>query len=176
MSSTKAMRTFREFARIERPRIQSEGITGCKAVYSELARRWQTSKMLHNVTTSDTLVAHFPCNICHTKLRVRVKHTSIGHKVGTVCPSCEASLCVRIRKRFAHVPTEPTTKTCLVQTVKKTRNERRNAPIGHPRACKHCQFVWPETTHLGRFESYQSRCVNGKMACANVKPRSTSVV
>ena len=49
-----------------------------------------------------------------------------------------------------------------------TRNEMRNLPIGKDRQCKYCEFVWPASTHLGRFESYQSRCKLGKKACVNV--------
>ena len=52
-----------------------------------------------------------------------------------------------------------------------TRNEKRNRPIGNERACKHCNFVWPASTHLGRFESYQSRCKLGKKKCTLVSAR-----
>ena len=49
-----------------------------------------------------------------------------------------------------------------------TRNDKRKRPIGNEQPCKHCTFVWPASTHLGRFESYQSRCKLGKRKCTLV--------
>ena len=68
-------------------------------------------------------------------------------------------------------PPNSTSAPLAGMTRNEKRNEKRNRPIGNERACKHCNFVWPASTHLGRFESYQSRCKLGKKKCTRVSAR-----
>ena len=125
--------------------------------------------MIHGSTS---FVAQFRCASCRSLLKARIQRSSAGKKVQTKCPSCDALLRLRIPEHVANVQREvpPPAKT-----IKKTRNDLRNAPMGNARACKHCKFSWPASTHLGRFESYQSRCLNGKKACVEVHPRKMPV-
>ena len=120
--------------------------------------------MLH----ADMISFSFSCAACHKKLRSKAAKDWIGKKVITKCPACAQSL--RLTLKFQDVNAEPSVSTSAPSPVM-TRNEKRNRPIGNERACKHCNFVWPASTHLGRFESYQSRCKLGKKKCTLVSAR-----
>ena len=122
--------------------------------------------MIHD---ADFFTARFQCFPCRSQLKARIKRSCAGKKVHTKCPTCDAELILRIPEHVAKVAPVPP-----VKTIKKSRNEMRNAPLGHARQCKHCRFEWSADTHLGRFESYQSRCLNGKKACADVQPRKAA--
>lgn len=117
-----------------------------------------------------TFTARFQCFTCRTQLKARIKRSCAGKKIWTKCVTCESQLLLRIPERVANVAPVPPP----VKTIKKGRNELRNAPLGEVRECKHCKFPWAADTHLGRFESYQSRCLNGKKACADVHPRKAA--
>ena len=102
----------------------------------------------------------FQCQACFAWHKALVKRSSAGKDVFTDCKECNTALKLNMPKTF---------KKDLM-----ARNAKRNAPMGEARECKHCKFSWPAETHLGRFESYQSRCLTGKMYCINVKPRKTA--
>ena len=91
----------------------------------------------------------------------------------TKCPACAKSLrlTLEFQDKVQDVNAEPPNSTSA-PPVGMTRNEKRNRPIGNERACKHCSFVWPASTHLGRFESYQSRCKLNKRKCTQVSARA----
>ena len=120
---------------------------------------------------SDTKVKlSFACGSCRKNLCARVDghlllSTTRITKVRTTCPSCDHTLVMLLPKKDVESKPEK-----FKITIKKplTRNEKRNLPIGSGRQCKYCEFVWPASTHLGRFESYQSRCKLGKKACVDV--------
>ena len=124
--------------------------------------------MLH----ADMVSFSFSCPGCHKKLRSKVAKEWIGKKVVTKCPACAKSLrlTLEFQDKVQDVNAEPPDSTSAPSPVM-TRNEKRNRPIGNERACKHCNFVWPASTHLGRFESYQSRCKHGKKKCTLVSAR-----
>ena len=102
------------------------------------------------------LVVRFCCGACHKKLKAAIPRSVVlkGSKVATCCKSCGKQLLLQPKPRPVG------------------RNAKRNRPMGESRACSNCAFVWPASTHLGRFESYQSRCKNGKKQCAHAKPRN----
>ena len=113
----------------------------------------------------------FACWSCGRKLHTRVCESIVLtsspiKKFRTFCTRCDELIVVMLPKR--DVKSKPKQEHKIVKKPS-TRNERRNLAIGHDRQCKYCDFVWPASTHLGRFESYQSRCKLGKMACCNVR-------
>ena len=115
----------------------------------------------------------FSCPGCQKKLRSNVAKEWIGKKVVTKCPACTKSLRLKLEfqnKEVQDVNAKPPNSTSA-PPASMTRNEKRNRPIENERACKHCNFIWPASTHLGRFESYQSRCKLNKRKCTQVSAR-----
>ena len=124
--------------------------------------------MLH----ADMVSFSFSCAGCHKTLRSKAPKDWIGKKLVTKCPACAQSLrlTLKFQDKFQDVNAEPPDSTSA-PSPGMNRNEKRNRPIGNERACKHCNFVWPASTHLGRFESHQSRCKPNKRKCTRVSAR-----
>ena len=121
--------------------------------------------MLH----ADMVSFSFSCDDCHKKLRAKVAKDLIGKIVTTKCPRCDQKLRLTVTTKSRDV-SEPAASIPAPPTIV-SRNEKRNLPIGYEKPCKHCNFVWPASTHLGRFESYQSRCKLDKKKCTLVSIR-----
>ena len=61
-----------------------------------------------------------------------------------------------------------TAATACESAPNESGNEKRKRPLGFDRECQYCKFVWPASTSLSCFQTYQSRCKTGKKECAQV--------